>query len=183
MKASTLALALAVAVAASGVGTAMGQDALQVIEKRQGVMKQQGRDLTAIKAFLDNKGDQAAAQAGADDLLKTLPQFRSSSRKKLARPIFRGKPVPSRRSGPIGASSPLPSRMHSPRHRPSTLRSRPATRRRSKRPLTIWAEPAAAVAIRRSASRRSSSHSTVRQQPTRCLGGVIGGYSAHFRAG
>src|SRR3954468_16880036 len=45
MKASIVALVLAAAVAASGFGTAIAQDALQVIEKRQGVMKQQGRDL------------------------------------------------------------------------------------------------------------------------------------------
>jgi len=91
MKASTLALALAVAVAASGVGTAMAQDALQVIEKRQGVMKQQGRDLTAIKAFLDDKGDQAAAQAGADDLLKTLPQIPAAFPQKTSSTDFPGK--------------------------------------------------------------------------------------------
>ena len=77
MKSSSIVLALgaAFAIGALGVLPAAAQDALSVIEKRQGVMKQQGKDLGAVKALLDGKGEQAAAQAGADDLLKTLPQI------------------------------------------------------------------------------------------------------------
>lgn len=58
-----------------GAGAGWAQDAGAVIKQRQDLMKQQGRDLAAVKAFLDGTGDQAAAQAGADDLLKTLPQI------------------------------------------------------------------------------------------------------------
>ena len=58
-----------------GASAGWAQEAQTVIKQRQDVMKQQGRDLTAVKAFLDGKGDQAAAQSGADDLLKTLPQI------------------------------------------------------------------------------------------------------------
>jgi cytochrome c556 len=57
-----------------GASAGWAQDAQTVIKQRQDVMKQQGRDLAAVKAFLDGKSDQAAAQAGADDLLRTLPQ-------------------------------------------------------------------------------------------------------------
>ena len=91
MKASTFALALAIALAAGGFGTAMAQDALQVIEKRQGVMKQQGKDLAAVKAMLDGKGDQAAAIAGADDLLKTIPQIPSVFPQKTSSADYPGK--------------------------------------------------------------------------------------------
>ena len=91
MKASTVALVLAVAVAASGFGTAIAQDALQVIEKRQGVMKQQGRDIAAVKALLDDKGDQAAAQAGADDLLRTIPQIPAVFPQKTSSADYPGK--------------------------------------------------------------------------------------------
>jgi cytochrome c556 len=93
MKASTVVLALGVAaaIAGIGVGSAMAQDALQVIEKRQGVMKQQGKDLGAVKAFLDGKGEQAAAQAGADDLLKTIPAIPSVFPQKTSSADYPGK--------------------------------------------------------------------------------------------
>src|SRR3954451_22104249 len=100
MKASTVALVLAVAVAASGFGTATAQDALQVIEKRQGIMKQQGRDIAAVKALLDDKGDQAAAQAGADDLLRTIPQIPTAFPQKTSSADYPGK---SRSRPPIWA--------------------------------------------------------------------------------
>ena len=93
MKASTAALALAIAMAGVGLGagTGMAQDALQIIQKRQGVMKEQGKDLGAVKGFLDGKADQAAAQAGADDLLKTLPQIPSVFPQKTSSADYPGK--------------------------------------------------------------------------------------------
>jgi cytochrome c556 len=91
MKALTVALVLAVAVAASGFGTAIAQDALQVIERRQGLMKQQGRDIAAVKALLDDKGDQAAAQAGADDLLRTIPQIPAAFPQRTSSADYPGK--------------------------------------------------------------------------------------------
>jgi cytochrome c556 len=76
MKASTVALALAVAVAAAGgFGTAMAQDALQVIEKRQDAMKAQGKATAAIRAYTENKGDLAAARAAGAELVKLVPQI------------------------------------------------------------------------------------------------------------
>jgi cytochrome c556 len=74
MKASTVALALGVAVAAAGIGTALAQgDALQVIDQRQNTMKAQGKDLAAIKAFTEGKGDIAAARTAGAQLTKTIP--------------------------------------------------------------------------------------------------------------
>lgn len=70
---AVLGTVLGLAAAAAGAGWA--QDAPSVIKQRQDLMKQQGRHLGAVKAFLDGKGDHAAAQAGADDLVKTLPQI------------------------------------------------------------------------------------------------------------
>jgi cytochrome c556 len=58
-----------------GASAGWAQDTQTVVKQRQDVMKQQSRDLSAVKAFLDGKGDQIAAQAGADDLLRTLPQI------------------------------------------------------------------------------------------------------------
>ena len=75
MKASTVALALAVAVAAGGFGTAMAQDALQVIEKRQDAMKAQGKATAAIRAYTEDKGDLAAARAAGAELVKIVPQI------------------------------------------------------------------------------------------------------------
>ena len=68
-------LGAAFGLALVGASAGWAQDVPTAIKQRQDVMKQQGRDLAAIKAFLDGKGDQAAAQAGADDLLRTLPQI------------------------------------------------------------------------------------------------------------
>jgi len=73
MKASTVALALGLAVAAGGFSAALAQDALQVIDQRQNTMKAQGKDLAAVKAFIDGKGDIAAARAGGAELTKTIP--------------------------------------------------------------------------------------------------------------
>jgi cytochrome c556 len=67
-------LGAALAVVLVGAGASWAQEPPAAVKTRQNVMKEQGRDLAAVKAFLDGKGDQAAAQAGADDLLKTLPQ-------------------------------------------------------------------------------------------------------------
>jgi cytochrome c556 len=80
-----------------GAGTGWAQDAAAVIKQRQDLMKQQGRDLAAVKAFLDGKGDQAAAQAGADDLLRTLPHIPAAFPQKTSSAEYpgqtRAKPV------------------------------------------------------------------------------------------
>lgn len=50
-------------------------DDAAVIEERQALMKGQGKDAAAIKAFTDDKTDLAAAQAAGADLLVRLPKI------------------------------------------------------------------------------------------------------------
>ena len=66
-------LAAALGIASVGGGTTWAQDAMAIITKRQDTMKEQGKAFAAIKAFTEDKGDLAAAQAGAADLLRTMP--------------------------------------------------------------------------------------------------------------
>ena len=73
-----------------GAGASWAQDLQTAIKQRQDLMKQQGRDLTAVKAFLDGKGDQAAAQAGADDLMRTLPQIPAAFPQKTSSAEYTG---------------------------------------------------------------------------------------------
>jgi cytochrome c556 len=91
MKASTMAIALAVAVAAGGLGAAMAQDALQVIDKRQDTMKAQGKAFGAVKAYTEDKGDLAAARAGGADLIRTVPTIPSLFPQKTGMAEYPGK--------------------------------------------------------------------------------------------
>jgi cytochrome c556 len=49
-------------------GVARADDAA-IVDTRQGVMKSQGKDITAIKAYIDDKADLASAQAAGADLV------------------------------------------------------------------------------------------------------------------
>ena len=69
LRLAVLATVLGIAAATGGAGWA--QDAPPVIKQRQDLMKQQSRDLAAVKAFLDGKADLAAAQAAAAELTRT----------------------------------------------------------------------------------------------------------------
>ena len=53
----------------------MGADVEAVIKERQTTMKQQGKDMGAVKAFLDGKGDQTAALTAATNLTSTTHRF------------------------------------------------------------------------------------------------------------
>jgi cytochrome c556 len=46
-----------------------------VIKDRQALMKQQGGDMGAVKAFLDGSGDPAKATAAATDLTQTMKKI------------------------------------------------------------------------------------------------------------
>ncbi|HEY1799210.1 MAG TPA: cytochrome c [Stellaceae bacterium] len=71
-------LAAACVLATVGLsGAAFAQDAETVLKNRQDLMKAQGKDLGAVKAFIDGKGDLAAAQAAGADLPKRLQQVPS----------------------------------------------------------------------------------------------------------
>jgi cytochrome c556 len=56
-------------------GAALAQDAGAVIAKRQDAMKAQGKDMGAIKAFIDDKGDLAAAQKAGNDLASRMTEL------------------------------------------------------------------------------------------------------------
>ena len=67
---------------AVGIATVVGmgvaapaQDNSQTLKDRQALMKQQGKDLGAVKAFFTGKGDQAAAQAAAANLTGTMQKI------------------------------------------------------------------------------------------------------------
>lgn len=55
-------------------GSARSDDT-KIIEDRQAFMKAQSKDLGAIKAFTEDKGDLAAAQAAGADLLARIPKI------------------------------------------------------------------------------------------------------------
>src|SRR5216683_6901592 len=70
-----LALGAALAIGAAYSTGAPAADKEQIIKDRQSLMKQQGGDLGAVKAFLDDKGDLAKATAGAADLPQTMKKI------------------------------------------------------------------------------------------------------------
>ena len=93
MKSSTIVVALAAAlgIAWVGVGTTWAQDAMAVIAKRQDTMKQQGKDFAAVKAYTEDKGELAAAQAGGAELIKTVPTIPSLFPQKTGMAEYPGK--------------------------------------------------------------------------------------------
>jgi cytochrome c556 len=66
----TLGAVLAIALIGT-IGSAAAVDSDAVLKERQATMKEQGKDLGRIKDFVEGKGDQAGAQAGAKDLTET----------------------------------------------------------------------------------------------------------------
>jgi cytochrome c556 len=70
------ALAAVLAIVAAGAsGVALGQDKETVLKNRQATMKEQGKDIGAVKAYLDGKGDLAQAKAGATNLTQTTKKI------------------------------------------------------------------------------------------------------------
>lgn len=64
-------------IAAIGSTGALAVDKDQVIKDRQALMKQQGGDMGAVKGFLDDKNDLAAATAKATDLVDAIKKIPS----------------------------------------------------------------------------------------------------------
>ncbi len=56
-------------------GAALAQDKDAVIKNRAALMKDQGKNLRAVKDFLDDKGDLAGAQAGAASLVGDIKKI------------------------------------------------------------------------------------------------------------
>lgn len=65
--------AICVAAGVGVAGAALAQEA--VVTNRQDAMKAQAKDLGAVKAFIDGKGELAAAQSAGDDLTKRMTEI------------------------------------------------------------------------------------------------------------
>src|SRR5215470_17232569 len=69
-------LGAALAIGMAGVSTtSFAQDKEAVLKNRQETMKEQGKDIGAVKAYLDGKGDLAQAKTGAADLTQTTKKI------------------------------------------------------------------------------------------------------------
>src|SRR5689334_5852429 len=71
-------LGVALGLALAGVSASWAQDAMTVIDQRQNLMKTQGRATAAIKAYVEGKGELAAAQAAGAELVKTTANIPSA---------------------------------------------------------------------------------------------------------
>ena len=72
-----LGAALAIGVASMSAAS-LAQDKETVLKDRQATMKEQGKSLGAVKAYIDGKGDLAQAKTGAANLTQTtkkIPQL------------------------------------------------------------------------------------------------------------
>ena len=75
MKSSIKLFVAAATVALIGIGGAAAQDKETVIKNREALMKGQGKDLGSVKAYIDGKGDQAQAEAGATSLTQSIKKI------------------------------------------------------------------------------------------------------------
>lgn len=60
---------------ASVSAASLAQDKETILKDRQATMKEQGKSLGAVKAYIDGKGDLAQAKAGAADLTQTTKKI------------------------------------------------------------------------------------------------------------
>jgi cytochrome c556 len=69
-------LAAIIVLSIGGLGTtaALSQDKDKAISERQEAMKQQGREMVAVRNYAEGKGDQAAATAAIQSLTKSIPK-------------------------------------------------------------------------------------------------------------
>lgn len=70
-----LNIGAALALATAQMTVALAADKDQVIKDRQALMKEQAGDMGAVKGFLEDKADQAKAQAAATDLGDTMKRL------------------------------------------------------------------------------------------------------------
>ncbi len=70
-----VALGAVLAIAAANPPGALAVDKDQVIKDRQALMKEQGADLGAVKAYLDDKGDLAKATTAVANLTQTMKKI------------------------------------------------------------------------------------------------------------
>jgi cytochrome c556 len=74
MKSGGFAMVLAIALAGIS-GVALAQDKDAVLKNRQATMKEQGKDMGDIKAYLDGKADLAKAKDSAVNLTQTTKKI------------------------------------------------------------------------------------------------------------
>ena len=67
--------AATVALALIGIGGAAAQDKETIIKNRETLMKGQGKDVGAVKAYIDGKGELAQADAGAAGLAQSTKKI------------------------------------------------------------------------------------------------------------
>jgi cytochrome c556 len=92
MKSSTKLAAVSAIVLATGLfAGAVRADDAAVIDSRQSAMKAQGKDMTAIKAYLDDKADLASAQAAGADLVTQVGKIPDSFPKGSGMAEYQGK--------------------------------------------------------------------------------------------
>jgi cytochrome c556 len=84
-------LATALGIAAVAAGSTWAQDAPAAVTQRQDAMKAQGRSLGAIRAFLEDKGDLAAARAAGAQLVQSLQAVPSLFPQRTGMAEFPGK--------------------------------------------------------------------------------------------
>jgi cytochrome c556 len=70
-------LGAAFGLALAGISAGWAQDATTAIDQRQDLMKTQGKTTAAIKAFVEGRGELAAAQAAGAELLRTTASIPS----------------------------------------------------------------------------------------------------------
>jgi cytochrome c556 len=73
-----LAAVTVLALGGVGIGAAWSQDKDKIVNDRQELMKQQGRQLVAVRNYFQDKGDQATATAAIDALMKSVPKVPDS---------------------------------------------------------------------------------------------------------
>jgi len=75
MRSSTKWIALSGLLLAGLAAEAARADDAAAVDNRQSVMKAQGKDMSAIKAYLDDKADLASAQAAGADLVTQIDKI------------------------------------------------------------------------------------------------------------
>ena len=74
LKQQLVAAMVVLATAGIGADAASAQDKERVVAERQEAMKQQGREMVAVRNYIQGKGDQGAAIAAMDALQKSVPK-------------------------------------------------------------------------------------------------------------
>jgi len=75
MRSPIVLVAFGLAVVVACGAAAVAADTAAVIKDRAELMKEQGKDMGAVKAFIDGKGEQAAATTAATDLIATMKKL------------------------------------------------------------------------------------------------------------